>query len=648
MQLSSRSYSLIMLVQIAVLLPLMNILPIWTTLVATFTFVWYWLIHIGRTGLPAKPLVWLVGVSSIVGIAVHYPSPLALEPMVALSACAFIFKLLELHNRRDVWVLVLVAYFLIACQLLFRQNFTVLPLIAAQLIGVLLLQQSLFRKKESTSKLLKLSSLIVLQSIPLMLFLFLVFPRLGPLWMMPGASQQAVTGMSDTMEPGKVGRLARSGELAFRVEFEGNIPVQKDLYWRGLVLEDFDGQRWTRNKNFIGGVQPRSVGGTFSRYTIILQSGNHQWLKAIAPAKLVGDDVFLTNRREWWLKRPVNGRYSYTAESHIGGVVSETSRRWAAKRNLSLPDNGNPLAKEIGARWQAQGLSFEQTLNAAEQFYRERPYRYTLTPPVLGEDGIDEFLLETKAGFCEHFAGSYVYLMRAAGVPARVVLGYQGGERNFQKNYLLVHQSDAHAWAEVLHPSKGWIRVDPVGFVAPERIEQESSSFFEKEPEFLAEGGFSLRRFRFFNNLRLWLDNVDFVWAKWVLSYDQGAQWQVLNKLLGQVNAGRILVFFSVVVLMPVFGVLLYNRWRYPKKPNDPLVVAYITCCARLKRFGLEKLKQETPRAFCLRVSKDRPSIASWIEQVTQAFEFAAYRQPSKQDASLRRLKQLRRSPVEI
>ena len=614
--------------QVVVIVPRLDILPVWTALTWLVVAFWYWRIYRGDWHFPPRAVTWGLSLVAIVGIAVEYRTALALEPQVALLITAFILKLLELKSVRDHWLLLMLSYFIVGCGFVFSTSMSTVLVALLQITVLLLAQQSLFRPRLALKPMLWSTGKLFAQSIPMMLVIFVVFPRFGPLWTVPLPGEGARTGISDSMSPGDISKLSRSSELAFRVSFESDIPAQSSLYWRGLVLENFDGREWSREKYDRQTLERQELSGAPLRYDVILEHGVHSWLLAIPVAVIDRDGAEQDGRYQWLPKTPIVGRARYSVESYPDSRLDRSLDRYMRFRNLQLPVNINPQTRSLAMQWIE--LAPEKRVAAAKRFFDERPFVYTLEPPKLGRDSVDEFLFATQKGFCEHYASSLVFMMRAAGVPARVVLGYQGGERNAAGNYLLVHQSDAHAWAEVWLAGQGWVRIDPTGWVAPTRIELGADAALSGQAGYLADDLISMRKLSGFTviaQLRLLMDRAEYQWVTWIVNYDRDRQWDVLRKLFGNIDNQRLALIVLLALALPmIIAGLMTVGW--PRRAYVPAAVkAYTRCTAQLEMQGYTRGNGEAPRDFCRRVSAQQPEYAQWLTEVTDAF-YRAYYQP--------------------
>jgi transglutaminase-like putative cysteine protease len=502
----------------------------------------------------------------------------------------------------------------------------------------------------------------VLQALPLAIALFVLVPRIAPLWNMQLDSGQARTGMSDSMSPGQVSRLTESSELAFRVQFEGEPPPPRERYWRGLTYSYFDGTTWRqasppgwdREQLFYGGRGPSpdwyralinaAADRTGYRYRVIMEPSRQRWLYALAVPFTDFDGNALARDFRLVADGPVNGAFSYTVRSvDVTGAVpalGDAERRLM----LDLPEEGNAQARALAQRWRQRHRNDGALVQAALGYFREQPFFYTLEPPRIAGDTVDEFLFGTRQGFCEHYASSFTFLMRAAGIPARVVAGYQGGEMN-AGDYLQVRQYDAHAWAEVWLPGQGWVQVDPTAAVAPERVELGLRGAFDSAADGAGGDFDGLNRLPVLFQLQQWADYVDFNWQKWVLGYRQQSQRDLLERLLGAVTPLRVgLALLGVVlVFSAVLGLLVLSRRR--DTPVSPLEREFARLHRALAQRGLRAPDTVSAAQLEAAVTRRWPSAAGAAGHWRRLFEHLAYRdQGAPGAADLAALRRRRRA----
>jgi len=615
--------------------------PVWLTPAFIIIAGWRGFIAFHNRPLPPRWLLLALALLAAAGVLATYKTLLGRDAGVALLTAMTACKLLETRGLRDGVVLVFLGYLLVMSNLLFSQE---MPMVAYLLVVVtlMLVSQMLIHRQHAgltTLAPLRLAGKMVLVAIPVMLVLFILFPRIpGPLWGLPRDAYQGRTGLSAEMEPGTISQLIQSGEVAFRVRFTGPIPPPAQRYWRGPVLWNFDGRRWTPRDELPSlSPIPFVAEGPAVDYAVLLEPSNRRWLFALDLPASLPPHAGMTRSFQLLRDQPVNEVYRYEMRSYPQYRTGELTdaEKFAG---LRLPSRSNPRARELAEEWRARDPRPEALVATALTLFREQPFAYTLTPPLLGSNSVDEFLFSTRQGFCEHYASAFVFLMRAAGVPARVMTGYQGGERNELGEYLIVRQSDAHAWAEVWLAERGWVRIDPTGAVSPDRVQQ---GLFGALPE--AEGlPFLARRggdYQWVRQLALVWDGLNIRWNEWVLAYGTDRQKEFLSGLgFGPVDWREMTV--AMVGMLSGLGVIfLVWRWRSRLHP-DPVARAWQRFCTRLARRGLPRGSHEGPLDFTERAAAQRPDRAETIREIGELYARLRYG-ASASSAEVRRLQQL-------
>ena len=629
-------------------------LPIWIWVAVIIALVWRVQVFRGIWAFPPKRVRYLLAILGTIGVFLGYQQWAGLEPMVALLVTALTLKLLETHKKRDVLIVVYLAYFVTATLFLLNQTMmmslyggAVILCITTALLG---LNQSTGHRRPLGS--LKIAGKLVLQALPLTLILFVMMPRLGSLWSVPSPQNSAKTGMSDSMSPGDFTKLGRSGELAFRATFDGAIPSADQLYWRGLIFSRFDGRTWqqaniadyTRDgENIV-----RWAGERKSKweqqvvraepavsYEVILEPTRQIYLFALPMAASSTSGIGFTRDFRLVQERPVNKRSRYRVASHLNYQAELTLSDWRRLDETRLPAGFNPKTLALARSLRDQFNSPQALISHFLQMIN-REFIYSLEPPALGKDSVDDFIFDSKTGFCEHFASSFVVFMRAAGVPARVVVGYQGGEVNDYDNYLLVHQFDAHAWAEVWLEGQGWVRVDPTAAVAPERVESSVSELSG------ADTPLALVNFKsipLLNWVRLQSDRLDYAWHRYVLGYDAKLQAEILTQLLGGKDVMRLALFMGGAAALFLIGLALRLWWQGRDLSERPAVRYYRRFCHKLAGIGLDRELGETPADYAQRVAVARPDLAQAVSDITQLFIALIYKPVANglDDEALRR-----------
>lgn len=620
----ARIWTLILLV--AVCIPHFFTIPLWLGLVVLMLLGWGITDYIKPLPIIARYLKLSIVFMISVSIFLSSAQVGGLTGLIMLLIAAITLKILELRTLRDAWVVLLAAFFMIAVSLIIQQSmfaalYAVFCLFLAVIVMLTMHEGQQIKPMMQVNGSLALQ--LLLQSVPLMLILFIVFPRIQPLWTMNFASG-ATTGLSDSISPGEVSRLTRSDEPVFRVSFQGDTPPpQAQRYWRAMTFSRFDGRSWSLDKT----IKPVAgfSGESLYQYQVITEPSVSPWLFALedpvgnVPSHLKGfNDSTLKKVDE---KNDQRISYSMHATTPRAERVEILANR---DEYMSIPSTGNEKTRQLVNQWLQEGLQGQEIIDKLFQFYA-KSFQYTLTPQLLKGDPIDSFLFETRAGFCEHFASSSAYLLRLAGIPSRVVGGYLGGEWNPYENYLLVRQYEAHAWVEAWLPERGWFRLDPTAVVAPERLTDGAGQLFQNSEYFLSDQRFSLFRISsqlpFLAQLRQQYDALNYKWHKNVLGY-QNEQMALLESLFGKVTWLKMLVIVFAVPSVLMGWVL----WRLLKP--TPLVLHPLD--SDLKRLSkslikvddsLERLPSETVMAYIARIEKKYPELTKVLTPWSRLYD---------------------------
>ncbi len=606
----------------------------WFLLLWVFIVFWHYRVVLGQWFLPGRWVKSLIVILCCGLLVLSYRNWLNLEPLVSLLLLAFILKLVELKTHRDGFVILCLSYFITATHFLFGQDLvaTLSGLLSIFVTTIVLIhwqayryrQRRAFKGSSSTKK----SAIMLVQAIPIMILLMIFLPRLGTLWSISLRGDQGFVGMSDSMSPGDISQLSQRDALAFRVSFEGPQVPASERYWRGLVLTNFDGRTWSRDKQLPAGKLPQSIpaDGDY-RYTIMLEPTGKDWLYGVVSVKAISQSVTINDNHEILGKR-VDQRIQYDVVSTI--EPRKTISALEKNKNLALPAEFDSKSRDWARDLRRQSSSEEDYINRVLQFYRDR-FVYTLSPPLLGKNTIDEFLFETQRGFCEHFSSSFVVLMRSAGIPARVVVGYQGGQWIEEEQYLRVSQTDAHAWAEVWLDGKGWQRVDPTAAVAPSRIER---NLFEALGAEDKEQLTHYRSAEWLQDLKLKWDAINYRWQQWILGFDSQAQQAMLRDWFGKLSLLK-LAFLMVLFVGLIF--LMIALWQYyrSRRHVSQDVLLYQRYLKRLQKFfdvnETSSLAQINDMAECTDgVPRER------IQQLNRYFERLFYA-PNPNSVALRK-----------
>ncbi len=619
-------------------------MPLWLSLIVVAIGLWRALGVLKQWPLPPRWIKISLVIAAFIAVQASYGRVNGQHAGVALLIVMLALKLTEMRSRRDVLVVVSLCYFVLVTHFLFSQElWTILYLLfSAVAVTAVLIEANHVSGPLPPRLSLRMGAVLIAQSVPLMLALFVLFPRVpGPLWGLPSDAGAARSGISDTMAPGDISRLIESDEIAFRVRFSGEPPPMIERYWRGPVFWYFDGARWRapfRGDDFFANRSSSDYSNAYRtptaelrgepvRYEITLEPHRQNWLFALdlPDAGALPENSQLSGYYQLLSRELVKETRRYALTSHTQfRLEPELEERWQ-RSGTRLPDDRNPRAIALAQGWRAEGLNDTQIVNKALTLFRQEQFFYTLKPPALGKDMVDEFLFETKRGFCEHYASSFTVLMRAAGIPARVVVGYQGGELNDLGDYYVVRQSDAHAWSEVWLPEQGWRRVDPTAAVAPSRIEAGVSAALEASelPGFLRRGGRGFWYWRLQADVA-W-DMVNVMWDRWVLAYNPDKQMELLSRFgLGDWQKMVLALTVLLVGFMSLVGLSVLRQMR-KAQPTDRALLLWRRATRRLANAGLPQRPDEGPRDYAARVMHLRPDLAPVVQQLLQAYLAARY-----------------------
>ncbi|WP_198411284.1 transglutaminase TgpA family protein [Marinimicrobium alkaliphilum] len=629
-----------LIAQAVVLAPHSLHMPVWLWGVWLLAALWRWQVYRGAWAFAG---FWVRAVLVVIcagGLMLGAGWSFGTETMVSLLLVGFVLKLLEVKNRRDFVVLCFLGYLASASQFLFKTD---LLASAYGLISIALVTTSLVALHQSLSgyrprRSLMLGGSLMLQALPVMVVLFLLLPRVGSLWSVPTNESVARTGLSDEMAPGDITQLSQSRELAFRVTFEGEPPPTRDLYWRALVFSEFDGRRWTQSSrqqlhslvDWEGDADWRAQLEGLGRevsYEIMLEPNRRHWLYVLSAPTQWSDDIGIGREFRLQRRQPVTQRLRYRVTSALDYRYDpEPLPQWLRQQELQLPAQGNPRTRALAQQWREEGDDGWQLVERFNRWIADE-FRYTLEPPPLGDDSVDEFLWQSQAGFCEHFASAFVFFMRAAGVPARVVLGYQGGELNPLENYLRVRQQEAHAWAEIWLPERGWVRVDPTAAVAPERIEMGLLSSLDATESARITG--PLDGVAWAVNLRLRWDLINYQWHRRVLGYDAEARESFLLRWLRGTDPWRVAVSLTVTLILVTGLIVLRAWWQRRPRYAQPADRYWLQLQRRLSKAGYPPRPGEGPRTYSHRLAgvwaERAPDAARQLIQIAELYERVNY-----------------------
>ncbi|HEX7031212.1 MAG TPA: DUF3488 and transglutaminase-like domain-containing protein [Gammaproteobacteria bacterium] len=625
----------------------------WISAFSFFILAWRLWAASRNAPMPRRWMKILLAIVGFIMVLASYRTLNGVEAGSALLMVMIALKLTEVQRLRDAVFVVVLGYFLLFAGFLYSQE---IPFVAWMLLAGWTLTAALLVITRNTANAsfldgMRRSGRYLAQALPFAVIIFVLFPRIpGPLWGVPLQSGDSVSGLDDEMTPGSISSLVMSEEIAFRVKFDGPLPPRNERYWRGPTLLFFDGRTWipgfeirTDELDATGLADP-------VRYTVMLEAHQRRWLYALTVPVDYPDDARLMHDYTLTKRRRVGQRISYDVVSYMEHLLSprltELERRWA----LQMPEGFNQRSRDLAARWRASGATDAEIVTRALTMFREQPFRYTLQPPPLRGDTVDDFLFNTQAGFCEHYASAFTFLMRAAGVPARVVTGYLGGELNEYSGYLEVRQSDAHAWSEVWLAGRGWTRIDPTGAVAPQRVERGIAEALDSNelPTHL------LQLDDFLWELESRWRALNTAWYEFFLGYGPEMQKTFLESL-GLENPDWRKMTTVMAVLLAAGTALLWAWlvWTHRIRPEDPALRLYHKLQQRLSRRLGEPRLHEGPEDLHRRVAREAPELAGAVREFVDAYVAIRYQDDDSRDgmrrlrAALRRIGEGRKSKVE-
>jgi protein-glutamine gamma-glutamyltransferase len=615
----------------------MSRLPMWVNgWLALFFALRLW-IAAGDRKLPHRAWLIVLAIGGAAGVFLTYRTIFGRDAGVTLLILLLTLKLLELKVMRDIIVVVYLAYFVALTNFFYSQT---IPTAALMLVTVLVISASLVSFNNLGGNLrdsARTAGTLLLQASPVMILLFFLFPRVsGPLWGLPQDAFAGVTGLSDSMSPGSLSSLSQSDAIAFRAKFTGNPPPRRSLYWRGPVFWEFDGKTWRAGAVRLNNSYEIEVRGPAFEYEMTLEPHNRNWLFGLDIPANLPPNTRVTQDYQLLSLPPVRARLRYTLRSHVEYRATAGADARDLAFALRLPRTGNMRARELAAQWREQAGTGPDSnaaiVRQAIQFFRDNRFEYTLTPPLLGDNPVDEFVFGTRQGFCEHFSSAFTFMMRAANVPARVVTGYQGGEINPVDGYMEVRQAEAHAWTEVWTGAEGWLRVDPTASAIPIRVDGGIAAAVPRSAELpllMRSDSDLLRSLRFNWNA---LANK---WNQWILGYNLDRQREMLS-LFGvrspDWRALTMMLFWSVAGVIALTALWLFGRWRR----DDPVQRAWKLFKRKLARAGLAPESSEGPVALGNRASKALPHSANVIQRVVALYVDLRYGRPSAQAEAMR------------
>ncbi|MCL1095203.1 transglutaminaseTgpA domain-containing protein [Shewanella kaireitica] len=661
----------LLITNVAILSPLYQQVTVWSLAICTICIIWRVGIYLGKVARPPRWLVTALAFFSAMTLAMVANKIGVLTALINLLILGYALKYIEMRSRRDVQVVVLAGYFLIALTFLQQQSvWSSLHLLLVTLINTCVLI-SLYHDENNFKYAVKLGTKILLQSVPLAIILFIVLPRLPPLWMVPPQGA-AKTGLSNTVSFSNITELTRSSELAFRATFVGDYqPINASLYWRALVMEDYDGKQWQQNAS-ITAAENAFADKTSSKeptrtltmpslrmenldsdtalsYSVIAEPSGQHWLFGLDRATSQDSGIKMLADFRLYASTPIEQQKLYNVTSFTNANLQVELPLAQQQLNLRLPEGQNPRTLALAQQFAKRYPNAEDRLTAMMRYFTEQPYFYTLRPPPVGKQQIDDFLLNNKAGFCVHYASAFAFMARATGLPARLVSGYQGGEYNQAAGYFSIYQYMAHAWVEVWLVDRGWVRFDPTAMIAPERIEQGFDAFFDPQQSYLADSPFGylgLQSSEFIKQLRMQFASVDYFWSVWVLGFNTNKQQRVLEEVLGEVTRTKLAIF--LIVSLGIVGLsIAYSAGLIQfHRSSDKHLNAYYAVCKLLKKDNLAREYNEGPQAYNQRVALANPSLATDFNKFTDyyiAIQYQVLNKKAQKRLSRLLIKQSRR-----
>ncbi|MBA6390669.1 DUF3488 domain-containing transglutaminase family protein [Colwellia sp. BRX10-3] len=588
-------------------------------------------------------LIFLLAISGSVGIAFAGQELGLLLSMIHLLCFAYSLKMFEIPSRKDLYQLVVLGIFVATSSLIFIQSIYFSLAVIVLVLGNFLILINLFAPTMAMSAQAKLLAKLSLYSVPLAVILFVGFPKLSPFWQVPNV-ESAKVGLSDNVKIGDIAQLALSDELAFRVSFQNSNPEHAQLYWRAMVLDDFDGVTWRqglrekgqRNNQRYGSATLEHANSSASvqitgeglSYQVIAEPSFQSWLFALDFATSEQGDIGQRNDFSLFYRGIISQTLSYQVTSYPKAKLAPILADETRALNLLLSTENNPRLLAKGRQLRRQYSDNSQLINRVLAEFNQENYFYTLQPPRLNNNSLDQFYFDTRAGFCEHYASTFTYLMRAAGIPARMVVGYLGGEFNPSGNYLSVYQRNAHAWSEVWLPDSGWQRVDPTAAVDPERVESGFSSNLMQEYDNLSSGLFSMQPLRamwWYKQLKMQIDAIDYQWTRWVIGYTGQKQSRVMAELLASLKQGKNIVYFLLILITIALLVYVYKSVKVRVKPDDKIKALYLKTLALMAKHKLVKARSMTAEQFADIVAATRPELSAHFTTISKCFAHLAY-----------------------
>ena len=602
-------------------------------------------------------IILVLALSGSVGIALAGQTLGLLLSMIHLLCFAYSLKLFEITSRKDLYQLVVLGVFVATSSLIFIQSIYFSIAVIVLVLANFWILIHYFAPTMALPKQTKLLAKLSLYSVPVAIVLFIVFPKLSPFWQVPNV-ESAKVGLSDSVKIGDIAQLALSDELAFRVSFQNNNPEHAQLYWRAMVLDDFDGVTWRQDQQEEGQHNKQRYGsaslnhtkdsvdvaikGTGLAYQVIAEPSFQSWLFALDFATSEQGNIGQRDDYALFYRGIISQTLSYQVTSYPKAILAPNLSEESRALNLALSTDNNPKLLAKAQQLRKQYSEDKSLINHVLAEFNQQDYFYTLQPPKLNNNSLDQFYFDTRAGFCEHYASTFTYLMRAAGIPARMVVGYLGGELNPNGNYLSVYQRNAHAWSEVWLPESGWQRVDPTAAVDPERVERGFSNNLRQEYNHLSSGLFSMQSIRamqWYQQLKMQIDAIDYQWTRWVIGYTGQKQSRVMAQLIASLKQGKALGYFILILIGAALLFYFVKSVQVKDKPKDRIKALYLKTLALLAQHNVVKIKSMTTQQFAHFVDTTHPDLAANFSPISKSFTELAYQnfeEISKQERNKR------------
>jgi len=564
-----------------------------------------------------------------------------LRTMINLMMVACCLKLINLHRKADYQIVSMTLLFLIACGMIFHQDLTATLFFSIIILLIFAALNALEQPKSSINKNIKDATVLVLQALPVTLLLFIVTPKLSPLWQMP-AAKSTQTGLSETVTPGDIAELAKSTDLVFRAEFSGPLPSPDERYWRSIVLDYFDGKSWSiakQNYDSYNWQAPSDNSNKKYEYVVIAEPTSTRWLYSLDIPEVRQDigiqNIRFNQRYQLSLDNPLYKQGLYVLNSYPALALTLFSQIQDIERYLQVPENTNPRTQDYIKTITNDNMSVDSKIQAIAAHFANHPFKYTLAPPLMPTDPVDTFLFDQQLGFCSHYASAFTYMLRLAGIPARIVTGYQGGEQQSQ-SLISIYQYDAHAWVEAWQPDKGWVRYDPTAIVAPNRVISGLIDSLTNGQEFRQEASFAFLLFKDFpllNEIRLILAEIDHSWSESILGFNQDTQKSLLKDMFGNLDATNMsYVLLGSFILIAIFiGTILLIKSHQPRSEWQKLNQHFNQ---KLSKRGFVKNTGETLADF---ISRVKPNLdehsADTLDQYQRAYYVYQYQSHQNPEA---------------